>query len=78
MLKRRRIYWADDTDAANDFSVIDERGEKIGRIYRTLVGRSRGYAWTWAVYSGPAGCAPTLEAAFKAAWATCEPRDVGR
>jgi hypothetical protein len=81
MLQQRRKAWGNNTDAANDFSVIDERGEKIGRIYRTLVGRSRGYAWTWAVYSGPAGCAPTLEAAqaaFKAAWATCEPRDVGR
>jgi hypothetical protein len=36
MLKRRRIKWADGTDAANDFSVIDERGKKIGRIYRTV------------------------------------------
>jgi hypothetical protein len=87
MLKRRRKIRADGTDAANDFSVIDERGEKIGRIYRTLVGRGRGHAWNWTVYgiavkSPPlAGRAPTLEAAqaaFKAAWATCEPRDVGR
>jgi hypothetical protein len=43
ILKQRRRVWGNNTDAANDFSVIDERGEKIGRIYRTLVGRSRGY-----------------------------------
>ena len=77
MLKRRRIKWADGTDAANDFSVIDERGKKIGRIYRT-VAVGGGYAWNWTVYyRGPAGCAPTLEAAqtaFKAAWAMCAPR----
>jgi hypothetical protein len=80
MLKQRRRVWGNNTDAANDFSVIDERGEKIGRIYR-IGGRSRGHVWTWTVYKGPAGCTPTLEAAqaaFKAAWATCEPRDGGR
>jgi hypothetical protein len=86
MLKRRRIQWAAGSDAANDFSVIDERGKKIGRIYRT-VAVGGGHAWNWTVYgiavkSRPtAGRAPTLEAAqaaFKAAWATCEPRDVGR
>jgi hypothetical protein len=81
MLQHRRRAWANDTDAANDFSVIDERGEKIGRIYRTHIGQCRGYAWNWTVYKGPAGCALTLgaaQAAFKAAWATREPRDVGR
>jgi hypothetical protein len=78
MLKQRRNRWADGSDAANDCTVID--GEKIGRIYRTLVGRGRGYAWNWMVYRGPAGHAPTLEAAqaaFKAAWATCQPRERG-
>jgi hypothetical protein len=70
MLKHRRIQWADGTDAANDFSVVDERGKKIGRIYRT-VAVGGGHAWNWTVYPrGPTGRAPTLEAAqaaFKAA-----------
>jgi len=83
MLKRRRIQWADGTAAANDFNVIDGRGTKIGRMYRTLA-VGGGHAWNWTVYgiavkSPPsAGHAPTLEAAqaaFKAAWATCEPRE---
>jgi hypothetical protein len=55
MIKQRRKGWADGSDAANDYTVIDERGEKIGRIYRTLVGRGRGYAWNWMVYRGPDG-----------------------
>jgi hypothetical protein len=54
-----------------------ERGEKIGRIYRGLA-VGGGHAWNWTVYPrGPTGRAPTLEsaqAAFKAAWGTCEPR----
>ena len=78
MLKHRSTHWADGTAAANDFDVIDERGKKIGRIYRILAGGGRGYAWNWTVYyRGPAGRAPTLEAAqaaFEAAWSTCEPR----
>jgi hypothetical protein len=88
MLKLRRIVWDNDTPSTRneDFEVIDERGEKIGRMYRTeAVGG--GYAWRWSVYGiavtnhPPAGQAPTREAAqaaFKAAWATCQPRDVGR
>jgi hypothetical protein len=64
MLKHRRTRWADGSNAANDYSVIDERGEKIGRIYRTLAG-SGGHAWNWTVYGiavksrPPAGQAPT-------------------
>jgi hypothetical protein len=78
MLKHRRAKWTDGSSAANDFSVIDERG-KNGRIYRTLA-VDGGHAWNWTVYgiavkSPPsAGRAPTLEAAqaaFEAAWATC-------
>jgi hypothetical protein len=74
MIKQRRKGWADGSDAANDYTVIDERGEKIGRIYRTLVGRGRGYAWNWMVYRGPTGHAPTLEAA-QAAFAAAANRD---
>jgi hypothetical protein len=88
MLKLRRIVWDNDTPSTRneDFEVIDERGEKIGRMYRTeAVGG--GYAWRRSVYGiavtnhPPAGQAPTrkaAQAAFKAAWATCQPRDVGQ
>jgi hypothetical protein len=85
MLKRRRIKWADGSNAANGFEVLDERGEKVGRVYRTItIGGSE--AWRWSVYGiagtnyPRAGLAPTREAAqaaFKAAWATCKPREWG-
>ena len=66
-----------------DYEVIDARGEKVGRMYRTIA-VGGGAAWNWTVYGiavtnhPPAGQAPTREAAqaaFKAAWATCEPRE---
>jgi hypothetical protein len=87
MLKLRRIVWDNDkpSTSSEDFEVIDERGERIGRMYRTdAVGG--GQAWNWTVYgivvwnSPPAGREPTREramAAFKSAWATCEPRERG-
>jgi hypothetical protein len=51
MLKLRRIVWDNDTPSTRneDFEVIDARGEKVGRMYRTeAVGG--GYAWRWSVY----------------------------
>jgi hypothetical protein len=78
----RRIVWPDGSSTPDDYEVIDERGEKIGRMY--LTHRRGDTAWTWTVYSlavhgkPPAGMAPTREAAmaaFKAAWATCQPRE---
>ena len=86
-LKLRRIVWDDGSTSLDpeDYEVIDERGEKVGRLYRSpAVGG--GYAWRWTVYvtaagnHPPAGTAPTREAAqaaFKAAWATCQPREWG-
>jgi hypothetical protein len=68
-----------------DYEVIDARGEKVGRILRTDA-EGGGEAWIWAVYGiavtnhPPAGRAPTRDAAraaFKAAWATCQPRERG-
>jgi hypothetical protein len=68
-----------------DYEVIDARGERVGRIKRTIAVGGR-EAWNWTVYGiavtnhPPAGQAPTREAAqaaFKAAWATCEPRERG-
>jgi hypothetical protein len=68
-----------------DYEVIDARGERVGRIKRTVAVRG-GYAWNWTVYGiavtnhPPAGQAPTraaAKAAFKAAWAMCEPRERG-
>jgi hypothetical protein len=85
MLKHRRTRWTDGSNAANDYSVVDERGEKIGRIYRILA-VGGGHAWHWRVFGTavksrpPAGQAPTREAAqaaFKVAWATCQPRERG-
>jgi len=55
MLKHRRIQWADGTDAANDFSVIDERGKKIGRIFVTSNGGSN---CSRALCAGPPGQLP--------------------
>jgi hypothetical protein len=82
-LKLRRINWGNGGRPREDYEVIDARGEKVGRKYRTeAVGG--GYAWRWSVYGiavtnhPPAGQAPTREAAqaaFKAAWATCQPRE---
>jgi hypothetical protein len=84
-LKLRRIDWVDGGRPREDYEVVDARGEKVGRMYRTeAVGG--GYAWRWSVYGiavtnhPPAGQAPTREtaqAAFKAAWATCQPRKRG-
>jgi hypothetical protein len=54
-------------------------------MYRTIA-VGGGEAWNWTVYGiavtnyPPAGQAPTREAAqaaFKAAWATCQPRERG-
>jgi hypothetical protein len=77
-LKLRRLDWGDGGRPREDYEVIDARGEKVGRMYRTeAVGG--GYAWRWSVY-GIAVEAPTREAAqaaFKAAWATCQPRERG-
>jgi hypothetical protein len=86
-LKLRRIIWSDDEHDAQreDFEVIDERGERIGRMYRTnAVGG--GHDWRRTV-SGlasydvpPAGLEPTREkamAAFKVGWARCKPRERG-
>ena len=84
-LRLRRIRWDDGKPSIGreDFEVIDQRGEKIGRVYRTdAVGG--GYAWRWTVYgiavwnSPPAGLESTREQAmaeFKAAWSRCEPRN---
>jgi hypothetical protein len=86
-LKLRRLIWDDGRPSINpeDYEVIDARGESVGRIKRTeAVGG--GYAWRWTVYGiavtnhPPAGQAPTREAAqaaLKAAWATCQPRERG-
>jgi hypothetical protein len=87
-LKLRRIDWGDGgrpRQRARKYEVVDARGERIGRMYRTEAIRG-GYAWRWSVYGiavtnhPPAGQAPTREAAqaaFKAAWATCQPRERG-
>jgi hypothetical protein len=87
MLKLRRIIWDNGLPSIgrDDYEVIDERGEKIGRMYR-MNAVAGGEAWNWTVYgiavsnSPPAGREPTREqamAAFKAAWVTCEPRERG-
>jgi len=49
MLKHRRTGRAGGSNAANDFSVIDKRGKKIGRICLTLA-VGGGHAWNWTVY----------------------------
>jgi hypothetical protein len=79
-----RIDWGE-SRRREDYAVIDERGEKVGRIYRTItIGGSE--AWRWSVYGiavtnyPPVGLEPTREAAqasFKATWATCQPRERG-
>jgi hypothetical protein len=83
-MKLRRIRWADGQTSIDpqDYEVIDERDQRIGRIYRAeAVGG--GHVWRWFVYIlavdnvPPAGVAPSREeamAAFKAAWASSEPR----
>jgi hypothetical protein len=84
-LKLRRVLWDDGNPSLDpeDYEVIDERGERISRIYRThAVGG--GHVWRWTVYCiavgdhPPTGAAPTREAAqaaLKAAWAICQPRE---
>ena len=84
-LKLRRLIWDDGGTSIDpeDYEVIDARGESVGRIKRTIA-VGDGYAWRWSVYGiavtnhPPAGQAPArgaAQAAFKAAWATCEPRE---
>jgi hypothetical protein len=87
LLKLRRLIWADGGTSIDpeDYEVIDARGERVGRIKRTIaVGGQQ--VWNWTVYGiavtnhPPAGQAPTrdaAQAAFKAAWATCQPRERG-
>ena len=87
-LKLRRIIWDDGKPSRDreDFDVIDERDERIGRMYRTEAVGGDGQVWRWTVYGmavrniPPAGMEPTREkamAAFKAAWARCQPRERG-
>jgi hypothetical protein len=80
-----RRTWHDDGQPREDYEVIDERGERVGRMYRTIA-VGGGEAWNWTVYGiavtnhPPAGQVPTREAAqaaFRAAWATCQPRERG-
>jgi hypothetical protein len=85
MIKLRRIDWGDGgrpRQRARKYAVVDARGERVGRMYRTEAVEG-GHVWRWSVYGiavtnhPPAGQAPTREAAqaaFKAAWAACEPR----
>jgi len=77
-LKLRRVRWSAGSNAANDYTVLDEHSEKIGRIYRTLA-VGGGYTWNWLIYGiaikgrAPAGRERTLEeaqAAFEAAMST--------
>jgi hypothetical protein len=78
-LKLRRLIWRDGGTSIDpeDYEVIDARGERVGRIKRTIAVGGYGIAVT---NHPPAGQAPTREAAqaaFKAAWATCQPRERG-
>jgi hypothetical protein len=86
-LKVRRLVWHDGNTSIEpeDYEVIDARGEKIGRMYRTIA-VGGGHAWNWTVYGiavtnhPPAGQTLTREAAqaaFKTAWVTCQPRERG-
>jgi hypothetical protein len=82
----RRIIWDDGTPSTDpeDYEIVDERRERIGRLSR-IIAVGGGEVWRWKVYGiaddiPPAGQAPTREAAmaaFKAAWATCRPRERG-
>jgi hypothetical protein len=64
----RRILSSDDEPEVQreDFEVIDERGQRLGRVYRTDAVGS-GYDWVWTVYgiavsnAPPAGRASTRE-----------------
>jgi hypothetical protein len=85
-LELRRIVGGDGGQPREDYEVIDARGEKVGRLYRAEAAVRGGYAWNWTVYGlagtnyPPAGQAPTrqaAQAAFKAAWLTCQPRERG-
>jgi hypothetical protein len=84
-LKLRRTWHNAGEPPREDYEVIDAHGEKIGRMYRAIA-VGGGEAWKWTVYGiavtnyPPAGQAPTREAAqaaFKAAWAACQPRERG-
>jgi hypothetical protein len=76
LLKLRRLIWHDGGTSIDpeDYEVIDARGEKVGRLYRTIA-VGGGQAWNWTVNrAAAAGQAPT---AFRAAWAACQPRERG-
>jgi hypothetical protein len=66
-LKLRRT-WNDGGQPREDYEVIDARGERVGRMYRTIA-VGGGEAWNWTVYGiavtnyPPAGQAPTRAAA---------------
>jgi hypothetical protein len=51
LLKLRRVVWDDGSTSIDpeDYEVVDERGERIGRMYRTLA-VGGGKAWRWTVY----------------------------
>jgi len=51
-LKLRRIIWDDGKASIDreDYEIIDTRGKKIGRIYRTIA-VGGGHLWRWSVYS---------------------------
>lgn len=64
-----------------------EDGRDIGRIYRTIGRSDEGHIWHWSIYTlammdawkvhvhgGRAATLEEAQAAFKAAWATCERR----
>jgi hypothetical protein len=57
----RRIIWDDGNFSPEpDYEVIDDDGEAIGRIYRTVT--PSGTRWFWTVYAfGPGPLAATLE-----------------
>ena len=52
MPKLRRIIWDNGKPSIGreDYEVIDERGERIGRMYRTIAGGGA-YAWNWTVHT---------------------------
>jgi hypothetical protein len=85
-LKLRRIIWPDGSTSIDreDFDVIDERGERIGRMYRTIA-VGGGHAWRWSVYGiatynkPPAGLAraDTREGDGRVQGKKCKPRERG-
>jgi hypothetical protein len=71
LLNLRRIIWDDGSTSLDpeDYAVVDERGERIGRMYRTIA-VGGGEAWRWTVYGmaahniPSAGMEPTGEEAM--------------